>query len=133
MICVPKASWVVTAWLSQVFSFPIKCLIWSQTLGPSCRYDPVSLQVIYMTVSLQVIDMNEYQRRRFACRIIDCLFNTVTGKKIALLGFSFNKDTGDTRQVLSLPVASFYRCHLYLFVYLNLTLPFVLCTFVLLI
>lgn len=48
---------------------------------------------------LQVIDMNEYQRRRFACRIIDCLFNTVTGKKIALLGFSFKKDTGDTRWV----------------------------------
>lgn len=47
----------------------------------------------------QVIDMNEYQRRRFACRIIDCLFNTVTGKKIALLGFSFKKDTGDTRLV----------------------------------
>lgn len=47
----------------------------------------------------QVIDMNEYQRRRFACRIIDCLFNTVTGKKIALLGFSFKKDTGDTRSV----------------------------------
>lgn len=43
--------------------------------------------------------MNEYQRRRFACRIIDCLFNTVTGKKIALLGFSFKKDTGDTRSV----------------------------------
>lgn len=43
--------------------------------------------------------MNEYQRRRFACRIIDCLFNTVTGKKIALLGFSFKKDTGDTRWV----------------------------------
>lgn len=41
--------------------------------------------------------MNEYQRRRFASRIIDCLFNTVTGKKIALLGFSFKKDTGDTR------------------------------------
>lgn len=43
--------------------------------------------------------MNEYQRRRFACRIIDRLFNTVTGKKIALLGFSFKKDTGDTRLV----------------------------------
>lgn len=46
---------------------------------------------------VQVIDMNEYQRRRFACRIIESLFNTVTGKKIALLGFSFKKDTGDTR------------------------------------
>lgn len=48
---------------------------------------------------VQVIDMNEYQRKRFACRIIDCLFNTVTGKKIALLGFSFKKDTGDTRYI----------------------------------
>lgn len=48
--------------------------------------------------------MNEYQRRRFACRIIDCLFNTVTGKKIALLGFSFKKDTGDTRCVSFSPL-----------------------------
>lgn len=48
-------------------------------------------------VSFQVIDMNDYQRRRFASRIIDSLFNTVTDKKIAILGFAFKKDTGDTR------------------------------------
>uniref|UniRef100_A0A8C2QUF5 UDP-glucose 6-dehydrogenase n=1 Tax=Capra hircus TaxID=9925 RepID=A0A8C2QUF5_CAPHI len=42
----------------------------------------------------QVIDMNDYQRRRFASRIIDSLFNTVTDKKIAILGFAFKKDTG---------------------------------------
>lgn len=53
----------------------------------------------FILLFYQVIDMNEYQRRRFACRIIDCLFNTVTGKKIALLGFSFKKDTGDTRWI----------------------------------
>lgn len=41
--------------------------------------------------------MNDYQRRRFASRIIDSLFNTVTDKKIAILGFAFKKDTGDTR------------------------------------
>ncbi|KAI4832415.1 hypothetical protein KUCAC02_015384 [Chaenocephalus aceratus] len=55
----------------------------------------------------QVIDMNEYQRRRFACRIIDCLFNTVTGKKIALLGFSFKKDTGDTRESSSIYISKY--------------------------
>eukprot|EP00063_Salmo_salar_P066460 XP_014041295.1 PREDICTED: UDP-glucose 6-dehydrogenase-like [Salmo salar] len=51
--------------------------------------------------------MNEYQRRRFACRIIDCLFNTVTGKKIALLGFSFKKDTGDTRESSSIYISKY--------------------------
>ena len=45
----------------------------------------------------QVVAMNEYQRQRFANRIINCLFNTVTGKKIGLLGFAFKKNTGDTR------------------------------------
>uniref|UniRef100_A0A8B9H3C5 UDP-glucose 6-dehydrogenase n=1 Tax=Astyanax mexicanus TaxID=7994 RepID=A0A8B9H3C5_ASTMX len=74
--------------------------------GGSCFQKDV-LNLVYLCEALnlpevasywqQVIDMNEYQRRRFACRIIDCLFNTVTGKKIALLGFSFKKDTGDTR------------------------------------
>lgn len=45
----------------------------------------------------QVIEINDYQRKRFSSRIINCLFNTVTDKKIALLGFAFKKNTGDTR------------------------------------
>ncbi|KAL1766759.1 UDP-glucose 6-dehydrogenase [Sigmodon hispidus] len=45
-----------------------------------------------------VIDMNDYQRRKFASRIIDNLFNTVTDKKIPILGFAFKEDTGDTRE-----------------------------------
>lgn len=45
--------------------------------------------------------MNEYQRRRFASRIVHCLFNTVTDKKIALFGFAFKKNTGDTRFVIA--------------------------------
>ena len=43
--------------------------------------------------------MNDLQRRRFANKIISSLFNTVTDKKIAILGFAFKKDTGDTRLV----------------------------------
>ncbi|KAK9763073.1 hypothetical protein K7432_010597 [Basidiobolus ranarum] len=46
----------------------------------------------------QVVLMNEYQKRRFASRVIKSLFNTITNKKIAVLGFAFKKDTGDTRE-----------------------------------
>uniref|UniRef100_A0A3P8TW09 UDP-glucose 6-dehydrogenase n=1 Tax=Amphiprion percula TaxID=161767 RepID=A0A3P8TW09_AMPPE len=84
--------------------------------GGSCFQKDV-LNLVYLCEALnlpevasywqQVIDMNEYQRRRFACRIIDCLFNTVTGKKIALLGFSFKKDTGDTRRSSSIYISKY--------------------------
>jgi len=46
----------------------------------------------------QVIKMNDHQRRRFVKRIVQTLFNTVSGKKIAILGFAFKKDTNDTRE-----------------------------------
>ncbi|ORX87167.1 nucleotide sugar dehydrogenase [Basidiobolus meristosporus CBS 931.73] len=46
----------------------------------------------------QVVVMNEYQKKRFATRVIKSLFNTITNKKIAILGFAFKKDTGDTRE-----------------------------------
>jgi UDPglucose 6-dehydrogenase len=46
----------------------------------------------------QVIKMNDYQKRRFANNIIHTLFNTVSGKKIAMLGWAFKKDTNDTRE-----------------------------------
>lgn len=46
----------------------------------------------------QVVLMNDYQKRRFAQNIIHTLFNTVSGKKIAMLGWAFKKDTNDTRE-----------------------------------
>lgn len=46
----------------------------------------------------QVIDLNEYQEKRFVQRIIQNMFNTVAGKKIAIFGFAFKADTGDTRE-----------------------------------
>lgn len=49
----------------------------------------------------QVVIMNDYQKRRFAHKIVKAMFNTITGKKIAIFGFAFKKDTGDTRESAS--------------------------------
>lgn len=45
-----------------------------------------------------VIEMNDYQKRRFSQCVISRMFNTVSDKKIAVLGFAFKKDTNDTRE-----------------------------------
>lgn len=46
----------------------------------------------------KVIEINDWQKRRFSTRIVNSLFNTVNSKRIALLGFAFKKDTNDTRE-----------------------------------
>lgn len=46
----------------------------------------------------QVVLMNDYQKKRFSEKVVSKMFNTVTGKKIALLGYAFKKDTGDVRE-----------------------------------
>jgi UDPglucose 6-dehydrogenase len=46
----------------------------------------------------QVVAMNDYQKRRFSARIVRTMFNTVSNKRVAVLGFAFKKDTNDTRE-----------------------------------
>merc|ERR550539_1314353 len=53
-----------------------------------------------------VVDMNEHQKQTFAGNIISKLLNTVTGKKIAVLGFAFKKDTGDVRETPAVSVCN---------------------------
>lgn len=53
----------------------------------------------------QVIIMNDHQKTRFAERIIQTMYNTVNGKKIAFLGWAFKKDTNDTRESAAIYVA----------------------------
>ena len=53
-----------------------------------------------------VVEMNDYQKRRFSQRVIKKMFNTVADKKIAVLGFAFKKDTNDTRES-----AAIYVCN----------------------
>jgi UDPglucose 6-dehydrogenase len=55
----------------------------------------------------QVIIMNDHQKRRFAKNIIKTLYNTVSGKKIAFLGWAFKKDTNDTRESAAIYVADY--------------------------
>ncbi|KAJ4841153.1 hypothetical protein Tsubulata_016913, partial [Turnera subulata] len=52
----------------------------------------------------QVIKINDYQKNRFVNRVVSSMFNTVSGKKIAILGFAFKKDTGDTRETPAIDV-----------------------------
>merc|ERR1719330_530557 len=53
-----------------------------------------------------VVDMNEHQKSAFTGKIISSLFNTVTNKKIAVLGFAFKKDTGDVRETPAITVCN---------------------------
>lgn len=50
----------------------------------------------------QVILMNDFQKKRFSEKVVSKMFNTVTGKKIAMLGYAFKKDTGDVRETPSM-------------------------------
>ena len=52
-----------------------------------------------------VIDMNDFQKARFAKNIVAKMFNTITDKKIAIFGFAFKKDTGDTRESAAIDVS----------------------------
>ena len=46
----------------------------------------------------QIININNWQRKRISEIIVETLFGTISGKKIAILGFSFKPDTNDTRE-----------------------------------
>jgi UDPglucose 6-dehydrogenase len=46
----------------------------------------------------QVVKINNYQKDRFAQKIIDYFGGDLTGKKIAILGWAFKANTNDTRE-----------------------------------
>ncbi|CAG5115005.1 unnamed protein product, partial [Candidula unifasciata] len=84
--------------------------------GGSCFQKDV-LNLVYLCECLnlpevaaywqQVIDINDYQRQRFTKRIVLGLFNTVTNKRVAILGFAFKKDTGDTRESAAIYISKY--------------------------
>ncbi len=52
-----------------------------------------------------VVKMNEYQMERFVLKMLKSMFNTIAGKRIALFGFAFKANTGDTRESPAINVA----------------------------
>jgi UDPglucose 6-dehydrogenase len=82
--------------------------------GGSCfQKDILNLVYIARTYGLdevanyweQVIIMNNHQKQRFSDNIVSTLYNTVSGKKIAFLGWAFKKDTNDTRESAAIHIA----------------------------
>lgn len=82
--------------------------------GGSCfKKDILNLVYLCETYSLhevaeywkQVVVINEWQQARFVGNVLRAMFNTVAGKRIALLGFAFKADTGDTRESPAIQVA----------------------------
>lgn len=84
--------------------------------GGSCFQKDI-LNLVYISRSFglievadyweQVIIMNDHQKRRFALNIVRNLYNTVSGKRVAFLGWAFKKDTNDTRESAAIYVADY--------------------------
>ena len=51
-----------------------------------------------------VVRLNDWQKERYVARVIRTLFNTVSGKRLAIFGFAFKKDTNDTRESPSISI-----------------------------
>ena len=75
--------------------------------GGSCFKKDV-LNLVYLCESfglhtaaeywMGVIKMNDHQQERIVSRLFCAMFNTLANKKIAIFGFAFKADTGDTRE-----------------------------------
>lgn len=86
----------------------------SAGFGGSCfKKDVLSLVYIAESLHLEevarhwrtVVELNEYQKGRFAKRITRALHNTLAGKRIAFLGWAYKKNTGDTRESAAITIA----------------------------
>ncbi len=82
--------------------------------GGSCfKKDILNLVYIAETLGLrevaayweQVVAMNDHQQARFVRQMVASMFNTIAGKRIAVLGFAFKADTGDTRESPAIAVS----------------------------
>ncbi|HEX2612813.1 MAG TPA: UDP-glucose 6-dehydrogenase [Fibrobacteria bacterium] len=75
--------------------------------GGSCfKKDILNLVYICQTYGLaevadyweSVVKLNDWQQARFVKTMLSSMFSTVAGKRVAVLGFAFKADTGDTRE-----------------------------------
>ena len=52
----------------------------------------------------KVIEINDWQKKRISKIFVEKLFGTISGKKIAILGFAFKANTNDTRESPSISI-----------------------------
>jgi len=52
----------------------------------------------------QIILINEYRKMKFIKKILDRFFNTINGKEVTIYGFSFKKNTKDTRESAAITI-----------------------------
>jgi len=52
-----------------------------------------------------VVEINDWQQSRFIQNMLANMFNTVAGKRLALFGFAFKANTGDTRESPAIYIA----------------------------
>eukprot|EP00923_Selenidium_pygospionis_P056272 GHVN01098138.1.p1 GENE.GHVN01098138.1~~GHVN01098138.1.p1 ORF type:complete len:477 (-),score=54.84 GHVN01098138.1:15-1445(-) len=71
------------------FEKDVLCLVYL------CEYYQIKEAADYWR---SVISINEHQKKRFAKKVVSDQFSTISGKKIAVLGFAFKKNTDDTRK-----------------------------------
>ena len=53
-----------------------------------------------------VVQLNTWQQHRISAKVVQNLFGTVTGKRIAVLGFAFKADTNDTRETPAIRICA---------------------------
>ena len=75
--------------------------------GGSCfRKDVLNLAHVCRSASLpelgdyweSIVQMNEFQKERFVCTMSTHMFGSLRGKRVAVLGFAFKKNTADARE-----------------------------------
>lgn len=84
--------------------------------GGSCFQKDI-FNLVYIAESLgltdvalyfnQIILMNDFTRERFARNIVHTMFDTLYHKDVAVFGFAFKADTGDTRESSAITVIDY--------------------------
>ncbi|KXZ51319.1 hypothetical protein GPECTOR_13g806 [Gonium pectorale] len=80
--------------------------------GPALQKHVLNLVYICESLGLkqaaaywqQVVDVNDWVKNRFVRRVISAMFNTIRGKRIAVLGFAYKANTTDTRDTAAIDV-----------------------------
>ncbi|GIM16377.1 hypothetical protein Vretimale_19041 [Volvox reticuliferus] len=80
--------------------------------GPALQKHVLNLVYICESLGLtqvaqywqQVVEMNDWVKARFVRRVITSMFNTIRGKRIAILGFAYKANTTDTRDTAAIDV-----------------------------